>query len=164
MQGGDEDAYFELSFSPNTRLVATVRRFVGEFYQSVLANAEITSQLMVAAHELLENAVRYSIDGNTTIRVSVKRGPRTRVNISTTNRAVGDHLSRGRKALDDLAAAPDAQAHYELLMRRTMKTTEGSGLGLGRVRAESGMSITYEVIGDTMNIRASAEYDLRSPS
>ena len=84
----EEDAYVELNFSPNVRLVGTVRRFVSEFYAQVIGDGEIISRLAVATHELLENAVRYSMDGNTTARVSVKNQPGAfLVTIDTKNRA-----------------------------------------------------------------------------
>src|SRR5215217_7663315 len=63
------DARFELAFSPNMRLIAVVRRFVSEFYNQVLSDPETTSRLTLASHELLENAVKYSFDGNTCIQI-----------------------------------------------------------------------------------------------
>ncbi len=152
----DEDAYFELSFSPNVQLVSTVRRFVAEFYSQSLGNEEITSRLEVATHELLENAVRYSADGNTAIRIGIKREPELRIRINTCNRAELPYIVTMRHTLDELIAAPDPDVHYQLLMRRSVKRADGSGLGFGRVRAESGMMISYEVAGDVVYIRAEA--------
>ena len=63
-----------------------------------------------------------------------------------------------RVALDELAAAPDADAHYQTLMRRSAKRVDGSGLGLGRVRAESGMVVSYEVDNDAVHVRAQARF------
>jgi len=156
-QETDEDAYFELSFSPNVQLVSTVRRFVSEFYTQALVSDDITSRVAVATHELLENAVRYSSDGNTTIRIGVKHvAPAIRVRIDTCNRAEGGCLVTLRHTLDELIAAPDPDAHYQVLMRRSMKRVDGSGLGFGRVRAESGMVLSYRVEGDVVRIRAEA--------
>jgi hypothetical protein len=161
LQNADEDAYFELSFSPNVRLVGTVRRFVSEFYAQVLADADVTSRLAVATHELLENAVRYSVDGNTTIRVGVKRdATATRVTIGTSNRARPANTATVQRALDELAAAPEPRSHYQVLMRRNMKRTDGSGLGLGRVRAESGMTISCRIENDIVHVRAEAQFEL----
>jgi anti-sigma regulatory factor (Ser/Thr protein kinase) len=157
MQPSPEDAYFELSFSPNVRLVSSVRRFVSEFYTQMLADADITSRLAVATHELLENAVRYSLDSNTTIRIGMKRqASGYAVTIDTRNRAHAPNVDGVRRALDELAAATDAQQHYQVLMRRNMKRTDGSGLGLGRVRAESGMAVSYEIEDNVVRVRAQA--------
>lgn len=161
----DEDAYFELSFSPNVQLVSTVRRFVSEFYTQALVSEDITSRVAVATHELLENAVRYSVDGNTTIRIGIKVvSSRIRVAIDTCNRANDATLVTLRHTLDELIAAPDAEAHYQVLMRRSMKRVDGSGLGFGRVWAESGMRVSYRVEGDVVRIRAEANFEPPSPA
>jgi anti-sigma regulatory factor (Ser/Thr protein kinase) len=159
----DEDAYFELSFSPNVKLVSTVRRFVSDFYAEQVNSDETISQLAVATHELLENAVRYSLDGNTTIRIGIKRFPHTlRVAIDTRNRASSDSIAIMRGVIDELAAAPDPDAHYLVLMRRSAKRVDGSGLGFGRVRAETGMSVSYEVDDDAVHVHAQADFDARA--
>jgi len=161
VEQADEEAYFELSFSPNVRLVSTVRRFVSEFYAKTLADAESTSRLAVATHELLENAVRYSVDGNTTIRTETKseKGAGTAVSIETRNRASATNAASIRGAVAEIASAPDASAHYQMLMRRSAKRTEGSGLGLGRVHAETGLALTCEIDGDVVRVRAGARFE-----
>src|SRR5947209_8429255 len=68
----DHPAYFELNFRPNVALVSVVRRFVNEFYQRFLSDPDATSRLALATHELLENAVKYSKDGETTIRIELE--------------------------------------------------------------------------------------------
>jgi anti-sigma regulatory factor (Ser/Thr protein kinase) len=154
-----DDAYFELSFSPNAALVPTVRRFVSEFYAQVLADEDATSRLALATHELLENAVRYSSDGNTSVRIAVKRlATDVRVVIDTRNRAADTHITTVRERLDALSSAADPQAHYQMLMRQTAKRKDGSGLGLGRVRAETDMTITYQIDADYVLLRAEANF------
>jgi two-component sensor histidine kinase len=156
-----EDAHFELSFSPNARLVSPVRRFVSEFYSHALGDADVTSRLAIATHELLENAVRYSLDGNTSIRIGLSRQPEgVRVTIDTRNRAPGGHIESLRGILDELCSAADPARHFQVMMRRISKRTEGSGLGLGRVRAESGMAMEYRIDGDTVMLRAHAKFDV----
>jgi anti-sigma regulatory factor (Ser/Thr protein kinase) len=158
-----EDAYFELSFSPNVKLVSTVRRFVGQFYSEVLADPEATSQLAVATHELLENAVRYSLDGNTSVRIGIRRvEDGTVVTLETCNRAAPQNLDTIRSAIDEIAGAPDADAHYQVLMRRTAKREGSSGLGLGRVRAETGMTLTHSIDGANVVVRAEARIARRT--
>ena len=126
-----DDAYFELSFSPNVTLVGTVRRFVGDFYTRIIEDADVTSRLAVATHELLENAVRYSADGNTTVRVGVKRTPgEMRITIDTRNRAKAPNLEVLRGTLAEVVESTDHEQLYQAMMRRSAKRTDGSGLGL----------------------------------
>jgi hypothetical protein len=154
-------AHFELNFSPNVHLVSTVRRFVTSFYEKILDSAEVTSQLAVATHELLDNAVTYSFDSNTSIRIDVRVEPEgTDVLIRTRNRASQERISKLRAALDDLCAAPDVQAHYQKVMRASAKRSDGSGLGLARVRAESDMVVSYEIEGDLVQLRAAARFKM----
>jgi len=69
-----------------------------------------------------------------------------------------------RATLDEVIAAPDAQAHYLTLMRRTAKRVDGSGLGLGRVRAESEMQLTYTIEGENVLLRAEMRLAAEEPS
>jgi len=159
-EDGEDTAFFALSFSPNVSLVSTVRRFVGDFYRQIISNHEITSQLAVATHELLDNAVLYSHDGNSSIRVGVRVEPGggTRVTTDTRNRASADNIGAVRASLDALAAAPDPSAHYQTLMRTAANRSDGSGLGLARVRAEADMAIKYEIEEDWVHLHASARF------
>src|SRR5262245_20807071 len=126
----DQSAYFELSFSPNVNLVSTVRRFVSDFWTQILPSAEVTSQLAVATHELLDNAVAYSFDSNTHVPIDVvkEKGGTASVNIGTRNRASIDNIGRVREALDELASATDAFAFYQEMMRKAGERVDGSGL------------------------------------
>jgi two-component sensor histidine kinase len=153
------DAYFELGFSPSTGLLATVRRFVTDFYERVLNDAELASRLSLAAHELLENAAAYSVDGHSVMSIGIRRRDGgVEVAIDTRNRALAEQATKLRAQLDELAAAADVAAHYQVLMRRSARQPEGSGLGLGRISAEADMAIRYEIVDDTVHVQARATY------
>jgi len=154
-----DDAYFELSFSPNVALVSTVRRFVGDFYVKILNDPDVTSRLAVATHELLDNVVRYSIDGYSTLRVGVRAMAGTaEIRIETHNRADPKHLDFVRELVDEIDAASDAGDHYQVMLRRSAKRKDGSGLGLARVRAETDMTVGYRIDNDSVYVRASGHF------
>jgi hypothetical protein len=155
----EESAHFELSFSPNVGLISTVRRFVSEFYVQTLNDADATSQLALATHELLDNAVVYSSDGNTSIRIGIRVEPgHVHVVVSTKNRATAANIASAKEALDTLIAAGDPHALFQELMRHTARRPSGSGLGLVRVRTESDMTMRYEIHGDVIQLHASADF------
>src|SRR5689334_16055612 len=120
-------AYFELNFRPNVALVSVVRRFVSEFYQRFLSDPDGTSRVALATHELLENAVKYSKDGETTIRIDVDQhaDPKT-VRIVLRNRAEPANIAAIRTILDGVAAAPDSFGYYQALLVQKAKTKTGS--------------------------------------
>lgn len=152
-----DDAYCELSFSPNVNLIATVRRFVGDFYVKVLKDSNITSRLVVATHELLENAVRYSVDGKSRIRISVSRegeGGNVRVRIDTHNRTDAAHHRELDALLEELPHSSDRAKVYQRLLARSAKRETGSGLGLGRIYAESELDLRCCMEGDTVRLTA----------
>ncbi len=152
-----DDAHFELSFSPNVKLITTVRKFVGDFYDRVLGDPEVTGRLVVATHELLENAVRYSVDGKSSIRIGVTReGEGVRTSIITENRTDQAHIDELEALLAEMRASTDRSSLYQALLTRSATREHGSGLGLGRIHAESEMDISCDLSGGLVTMRASA--------
>jgi hypothetical protein len=104
----------------------------------------------MATHELLENAVKFSTDGNASLRVEVVDGEQIRI---TTRNSARTADREGLRALaEQLAAAPDAMGFY--LQRMQEAPTERGGLGIGRVAAEGEMTIGVSVDGDVVEVRA----------
>ena len=150
-----DTAYFELNFKPNVQLVSVVRRFVTEFYQRFLNDPDGTSRVALATHELLENAVKYSRDGETTIRIEVLQHetPR-RVRIQLRNRSALEHIAAIRHLVDGLNQASSATDFYQHLIASKARDRTGSGLGLARICAEAEMKIHYDVQGDMVVLEA----------
>lgn len=149
--------YFELSFRPNVALVSVIRRFVLEFYQRFLGDADATSRVALVTHELLENAVKFSTDGETTIRIEVRQDVRPLVvDIELRNRADPENVAAMREILDGIARAPDALVFYQqLLVKRAKVTARSGGLGLARICAEGEMHVSHRVVdGDIAVIQA----------
>jgi anti-sigma regulatory factor (Ser/Thr protein kinase) len=150
----EHNPYVELNFRPNVQLVSVVRRFVAEFYARFIDDADGTSRVALATHELLENAVKYSLDGETTIRIEVTATTPKQVEIQLRNRAEPPHIAAIREIVDGVSAAPDAMAYYQKLILAKAKQREGSGLGLARICAEGEMAISYVVEDGTVVIVA----------
>jgi hypothetical protein len=151
----DNVAYVEVSFRPNVELISVVRRFVSEFYARMFKDADATSRVALATHELLENAVRYSKDGETRIRVEVMGDqPQSQIAIRTWNVATADHVDAVRLLFEEMDSNQDPFNHYQALMRRTARLVGGSGLGLARVRAEADMELSFEVAAGVLSVGA----------
>ncbi|MCW5831997.1 MAG: ATP-binding protein [Labilithrix sp.] len=158
-----DDALFELRFAPSVALVSTVRRFVSDFYDELLKDRDASHRLGMATHEMLENAVHYSSDHRSELVVSLHRvNGQFLVTIRTTNRATDERLSKVRRALDEVVTAPDPMDLYNQLVRRAAKRTDGgSGLGLGRIRAEADLALSYSIEGDTLVLTAEGRFPPR---
>jgi anti-sigma regulatory factor (Ser/Thr protein kinase) len=146
--------YFHLVFRPNIKLVSTVRRFTGEFYRRVLVDQELASRLALATHEMLENAVAYAHDDETAIRIEVDGDV---LSVRTWNRALPERIAAMKAGIDRVMAAPDPDAYYQEQMSVASKRSDGSGLGLARIRNEAEMNLSYEVDNDKACIRAVAK-------
>jgi len=150
-----------LSFRPNTALVSSVRRFVADVYECWLT-PELTSQVALASHELLENAVRYSTNGETEVHIEIALASDGQtVCVRTRNAASPENLDVLRAMFAELTAATDTDAYYQTMMRRSAKRTDGSGLGLARIRAETEMAMTLDIDDDHVSI--SARIETRAP-
>ena len=147
----------EVTFAPTVILVSVMREFVSSFYARVLG--EGTSQMLaMATHELLENALKYSAEEGATIKIEVEPGAEADcVSIRISNTAVAEHIPPLQQVVARIKDAPDAMAHYLTLMRETSKRSDGSGLGLARLRAEAGMTLALEVEGNQVCIVAECE-------
>jgi hypothetical protein len=138
-----EKFYFELRFAPSLALVTTVRRFVTDFFGSVLPNPEAIARVAMVVHELLENAVKYSVDGVSEIKVQVDGVPGgANVRITTKNNAQSANVAALEEILTEMRAAADPMDFYVSLMERSVRKAVGSQLGIGRIYAETGMALS----------------------
>jgi anti-sigma regulatory factor (Ser/Thr protein kinase) len=153
MSSAPQETHCELTFSPNVELISVVRRFVSAFYDQVLQDRDASSRLAVATHELLENACKYSCDGQTTIRLEITEGRRY-ARILLSNRAPPERVADIRARFDEMNSFPDADAYYQAMMGRSMKSESGSGLGLARIRAEAEMTLALTSDADRLCIVA----------
>jgi hypothetical protein len=146
---------FELTFRPDLELVTDVRAFVEQLYQRILDDKDLSGRLAIATHELLENAVKYSVDGETSLRIDVAlaAGAHT-IAVRTRNRAEARHVTTLRGYLDELRASDDPTAYYLSRMRRAASGADISQLGLARVRCEAEMQLSCSVEGDTVTVQA----------
>ena len=142
------------------RLVSQVRQFTTDFYQEVVGDAEALSRLGVATHELIENAVRNSADGVTRLRIEYE--PKVRcITIRTWNKSNAENLKTLEQRVRDMTAATDLTRFYQQLLKESSKRTQGSGLGLGRVRVEAGFTVSLAVEGQMVSVVA--EGTIESP-
>jgi hypothetical protein len=154
-------AHLELTFSPNVELISVVRTFVKQFYDRVLEDADLTWRLALAAHELLENAVKFAVDNTTRLHLQVQREQAAVVvRIMTKNRASAETIEGLHETIRGIRASADPVAHYQTMMRASIRRASGSGLGLGRIQAEAMLQLEYSVDGDAVELRATGRHPI----
>jgi hypothetical protein len=152
-----------LSFEPLAEQIASVRNAVSDLCAPHVADADELSRVLLAAHELLENIVKYSSGGMAEFHFALERASGTlRARLRTKNRAEPARLSDTRERLDALAAALDPVAHYDEMIRETAGRRDGSGLGLARILAESEMNLDYQIEQGVLIITAEVTISERS--
>lgn len=166
-----ERAHFSTTFGRRPRMIRVVRHFVSQFHDEIVLGAELpqvvssarASQLAMAAHEMVENALAYGPGGQTSFSITIDPDPDDPVSmyavcIKTRNRAAPRDQQIVREMLSRLAAADDPQQVYVELMTETARRRQGSGLGLARIRVEADMDITCVVDGEELEIVAQIQF------
>jgi hypothetical protein len=155
-------AAIHLDFSPEVKMISRTSRYVCDFYRNVLADDDASARVMMAAHELLENAAKYSSDGLGRLQIELTRkGGRDVVRIRTSNRARPEKLGELREFFEENGRCPDPIALYDRMIARSAQRPVGSGLGLARIRAEGEMELTLAVQGDEVTITAETAVEIK---
>lgn len=147
----------DMAFCLQLEQVSTVREFLESYYQPLLEDPDLVCRMAVAAHELLENAVKYSGGGVSRLQVQVNgRRPWGTLSVKVWNLVRPELIDELKVTVDELSSAESAFAIYQVYLARAAKRTEGSGLGLARIRAEAEMSLSLKFQGDHVCVEAVA--------
>ena len=138
---------FELNAAVGLEEVGDIRRFVYALQRRWTSDRDLRERVMLAAHELLENAAKYASDGRAWFRIEANGAELT---IRTRNRASAQNAIALAAVVSALASTDDAMGFYVELMGRAGR----GGLGLGRVAAECEMSVRCSVVDDVVEIEA----------
>jgi len=153
-----DNPYLELCFRPTVATINEARRLVSALYAPLLGDPDAASRIALATHELLENALKYSIDGATVIRVELSNGKLpTHVKVETLNGISADRKQGLEETFAEMHRAESAEEYYQFVMTRTRTLRHGSGLGLARIWAEGEMLLSRAYDGDDVRITAIAE-------
>jgi hypothetical protein len=98
-----------------TSLISLVRCFIEDFYAGVINNRNTAGRLALVVHELVENAAKYSTDGEIALFVECDLLSGA-ISVRTANRAAEDRIGQLRRAFAEIAAAPEAASLYMAAM------------------------------------------------
>lgn len=119
----------------------------------MIEDLETTSRLHMAAHELVENVLKYGSTPEVALEFELERGAHLSiVRLRTRNTALPEQLREVTRRVSELRAAADPIAYYDRLIRSTAPMVGMSGLGLARIRAEAGLDVDCSVEGREVSI------------
>jgi hypothetical protein len=145
--------YIEIAFAPSLKFVTIVRRFVAVFFETVFGRPIATAHVALTAHELLENAVKCSRDGEAFIRIAVSGSGPMELVIETRNCAAEGDIEMLRGLFAELDGAQSPMEFYISRMERALDAPR-SHLGLARVSAEAGMMLSHHIDGTMVHVVA----------
>ncbi len=147
---------FQLTGPLEVSDVPHVRKFVERVHRHRVADPDDISRVAMTAHELLENAIKFSADGAAALSIEVVDKT---ISIRTRNRARTEDLSDLRRIADELVGA-EPMAFYLAQMSRAPQ--QRGGLGLGRIAAEGDMALSFVLDGETVEITATSQISGRA--
>lgn len=144
----------ELEVGPaaDMSLATRIREFLANTYHSLIADDNAEFLITLAAHELVENIIKYGASGPRRLTVQLDSRKRE-VRVVTANEATPAQIVRLRSKMDRICDTTDPEHLYDQFIAESADTEE-SGLGLIRIRAEADMDLSYEVVGQTVRIQA----------
>lgn len=145
--------FIRVSFTPNAHFVSAISRLVSDFCRITLRDTELSVRFQIAAHELAENIAKYSTGPDVSVDVELLDDPGKHVlRLRTRNRTSPERLLDVEKRVRALMSAEDPAAFYDRLIEESIAHKGVSGLGLARIRAESGFDFDYSIDGDELTL------------
>jgi hypothetical protein len=151
----------EVSFgaAPPQGMVTPLCQSLFELCRPVLGDEDAAGRLRLAAHELMENIVKYSESSPCELRFELRQGDAGALvaSVQTRNVPRPDNRADASVRLAALSAARDPLEHYDSIIADSARQPAGSGLGLARIHAETELRLSHQFEGDTLIIQASGE-------
>jgi len=152
----------ELSFPPRKGFVTVAADFAKAFCSEHTDDSEALARIQLAAHELAENVVKYSAGEGCVMRVEYdpptvpgQRGGT--LSITTENDVAPEPLQAVDRYLNQLEQAQNPDRFYDVQIAESAKRTNGSGLGLARIRSEALMQVSHRIRGGRLVVRVAAQ-------
>jgi hypothetical protein len=155
----------EVSFgaAPPQAMVTPLCQSLLELCRPVFQDEDAAARLRLAAHELLENIVKYSAEASCDLRFQLTRTASGALEayVQTCNVPHPQNRQDAEDRLRALTAAADPLEHYASIIADSARQPAGSGLGLARIHAETEYRLSHRFEGGALFIVASGEVWLK---
>jgi len=145
--------FIELRFGPKWKYISTVRTFIQNFLAITLEDKIKADKISMAVSELVENAVKYSNEEDTFIRLEQKLDGAT-IEVAVYNHTEEAQANKLKEFVGELDKFSPLEGYMEMMRRSADRADGQSQLGLARIRyeADANLNIAYE--NNVMKVRA----------
>jgi hypothetical protein len=152
------DNLLALSFRPSFPVLSSTRGFLAELFGTFWTDDDLVFRLVTTLHELLENVIKYSVDGVAHVSGEVMiadDGSAPLICLRVSNQCEPRRLAELREHFEVMKKnSDDPITFYTELMVANAKRKLASGIGLARIWAEAEMDIDCNITGSTATIVA----------
>jgi hypothetical protein len=150
--------FISVEFTPNVGCLGCVVAVVNDFCRNVIDDKDTQYAIQLAAYELVENLIKYSIGDHVNIDIRVVGGISGHELVLTTkNQAVQSRLRDVESRLSAVESALDPVAHFDVLVHESIESPGESRLGLGRLRGEVDLKVSHRIEEDYVIIEVRRE-------
>lgn len=146
------DPGMEITFMPRWwTLIASTRIFVASFCGHAVGKGPFGDMIALAAHELMENAAKYSLTPDSAVRCTVRLSDE-QVRVTVQNMAGPRHIPVLRAEMANVLVGDPLDVYIQKMQRSV--TQEGSQLGLARIRFETGGALALTIDEELVTVEA----------
>lgn len=143
---------FDVAFSSQWwSFISSTRIFVSSFCGHSLGDAELSDKVAMTTHELLENAVKYSVSQGLPVLCHVGVDDH-RMWVRVKNEADPGHVENLVKTYNEVMEGDPLDVYIERMQRSV--SSDKSELGLARIRYEGDAGLCLTVDGSMVTMEA----------
>ena len=136
--------YIELKFSPHWNYISAARGFLQNFLAISTSDQAKADRIAMSASELLENAVKYSVDCETHMYVGVDHSSDT-VTVRVTNKSTPEAIESLKENFEKINKGEPLEAYVSQMKEAATRSDGKSQLGLVRIRYEAGANLSLDI-------------------
>jgi len=134
-------AFVELRFGPNWEYISTVRNFIINFLAITLDDKKRADRIAMAVNELVENAIKYSVEDGIEINLEVLKNSH-QINVTVRNHGSEDQYEILNNIITEINNLPPLEAYMKRMKESATKMDKESNIGLARIRYETNANIS----------------------
>ena len=142
--------YLIISCAMEWAFIRRIRAFVGEFIDASVKTDTLHRRISMVANELLENAVKYSIDPEVHLELHLTEPYKDDnwVKLEVINKGKESHIKRLKSTIEEIKQGNPVEAYLKRMKAvfEQKISEEESQLGLARIRCEGRADIDLKVL------------------